>query len=140
MEPSTPAAPAVPHEKLLLNLQQYCFNERMARAFQPEPDSGQLQYRSHQICFVWNCAQRKGNQTLSIMQLSRAFGCQPTRVKAALDNELEASRVRGRHMAIDENLESEILEWIEAQVEKCNPITRTELRHYCKVKYYILIS
>jgi hypothetical protein len=36
------------------------------------------------------------------MQLSRAFECQPTRVKAALDSRLVALKVRDRHMAVDE--------------------------------------
>jgi hypothetical protein len=74
------------------------------------------------------------------MQLSRVSECQPTRIKAALDNRLEALKVRGRHMAVDENSEAEILEWINAQAEKCNPITRTDLWHYCEVKYFISIS
>jgi hypothetical protein len=140
MEPSTPAAPAILHEKLLPSLQQYCFNERMVRAFQREPGFDQLQYQSHQIYFLQNFAQREGNQALSIMQLSRAFRCQPIRVKAALDNRLEAPKVRGRHMAIDENSKAEILEWIDAQAEKCNPVTRTDIRHYCEVKCFISIS
>jgi hypothetical protein len=59
---------------------------------------------------VQNFAQREGNQALSIMQLSRAFGCQPIRVRATLDNGLEAPKVRDRHMAVDENSEAEILE------------------------------
>jgi hypothetical protein len=81
MEPSTLVVPAIPHEKLLPSLQQYCFNERMVRALQRESGFGQLQYRSHQICFVQNFAQREGNQTLSIMQFSIAFEHQPTCVK-----------------------------------------------------------
>jgi hypothetical protein len=35
-------------------------------------------------------------------------------VKAALANGLEPPKVRGRHPAIDEGSEAEILEWIEA--------------------------
>jgi hypothetical protein len=89
---------------------------------------------------VQNFAQREGNQTLSIIQLSRAFGYQPIRVKVTLDNRLEAPKVRDRHMAIDENSEAEILEWIDIQKEKCNPVTHTDLRHYCEVKYSISIS
>jgi hypothetical protein len=43
-------------------------------------------------------------------------------------------------MAIDENSEIENSEWIDAQTKKCSPITRTDLRHYCEVKYSISIS
>jgi hypothetical protein len=77
MEPSTRGAPFIPHEKLPLSLQHYCFDERMVGALQNETGFGQLQYRSHQICFVHNFAERDGNQTETIMQLSRAFGCHP---------------------------------------------------------------
>jgi hypothetical protein len=42
--------------------------------------------------------------------------------------------------ATDENSEAEILEWTDAQAEKCNPITYTDIRHYCEVKYSISIS
>jgi hypothetical protein len=112
----------------------------MVGALQREPGFGQLQYRSHQICFVQNFAQREGNQTLSIMQVSSAFGYQPIRVKAALNNRLEEPKVRDRHMAIDKNSEVEILEWINIQIEKCNPVTHTDLRHYCEVKYSTSIS
>jgi hypothetical protein len=37
---STPAAPAIPNEELLTNLQKYCFNERIVRTLQPEPGFG----------------------------------------------------------------------------------------------------
>jgi hypothetical protein len=43
-------------------------------------------------------------------------------------------------MGVDGNSEAELLEWIDAQAEKCNPVTRTDLRHYCQVKDSILIS
>jgi hypothetical protein len=52
-------------------------------------------------------------------------------MKAALANRLELPKVRGRHPAIDEGSEAEILEWIEAQAEKCNPTTRTDLCQHC---------
>jgi hypothetical protein len=84
----------------------------MARSLRRERDFIGLEFRAHQICFVQNFSQRGGNQTLSINQLSRAFGCPPFRVKAALAKGLESAKVRGRHFAIDEGSEVGILEWI----------------------------
>jgi hypothetical protein len=89
---------------------------------------------------VHNFIQREGNQTLSIMQISRVFGRQPIRVKIVLDNGLDAPKVRDRHMAVDENSEAEILERINSRAEKCNPIPLTEFWHYCEVKCSISIS
>jgi hypothetical protein len=140
MEPFTSAAPAIPYEKLLSGLQQYCFNDQMVRALQREPGFRQLQCRLHQICFVQNFAQREDNQTLLIVQFFRAFEYQPIRVKAMLDNRLEMPKVRVRHIEIDENSEAGILEWIDVQAKKCNQITRTDLQHYCQVKYSISIN
>jgi hypothetical protein len=82
----------------------------MVHALQREPGFGQLQYRSHHTCFVQNFVQLESNQTLSIMHFSRAFGCQPIRVKAALDAKLEMQKVCGRHITVDGNSDSEIVE------------------------------
>jgi hypothetical protein len=34
----------------------------------------------------------------------------------------------------------EILDWISAQADKCRPITRTNILHYCEAKYSHSIS
>jgi hypothetical protein len=57
-----------------------------------------------------------------------------------LANGLEEPKVRGRHLAIDEDSEGEILEWIEAQAEKCKSVTRTDIQHYCEAKYSCLVN
>jgi hypothetical protein len=131
MESYTPAALAIPHEQLLPSLAQYYFNEQMVRALRRELDFVGLEFRAHQICFAQNFFQREAIQTLSINRLSREFGCPPSRVKEALANGLEPPKVRGCHFAIDEDSEVGILEWIETQAEKCDPVTRTDIRHYC---------
>jgi hypothetical protein len=110
MESSTLAAATIPSEELLLSLAQYCLTERMVRALQRESDFAELEFRAHQICFVQNFSEREANHTLSTNQISKAFGCSPSRVKAALVNGLEPPKVRGRHPAIDEGSETEILE------------------------------
>jgi hypothetical protein len=38
-------------------------------------------------------------------------------------------------LAVHEDSEEKILEWIETQTEKCEPITRTYIRNYCEAKY-----
>jgi hypothetical protein len=118
MESSTPAAPAIPHEELLPQLLQYCSSERMTRMLQREPGFDQLRFRSHQIYFVKGFAQRNGGQDLSIYQLSRAFTYDAGRVKAALENGLNDSKVPGHHFAFDDESEIQILECIQSQAEK----------------------
>jgi hypothetical protein len=109
MESSTAAAPAIPHEEFLPNLEQFCFNERAVRILQREPAFGKLRYRSHQIYFVHDFAQRNDDRILSVRQLSRAFGCDVGKVNAALTNGLNKPKVRDRHFGFDDDSEIEIL-------------------------------
>jgi hypothetical protein len=53
---------------------------------------------------------------------------------------LDDPQGRDRHSAFDDASEIEILEWIQNQAEKFNPITQTDLIHYCQVKYSCSIS
>jgi hypothetical protein len=99
----------------------------MGRLLQRESAFGELKYRSHQIDFVYHFALRKGDQGLSVRQLSRQFGYNGDRVKAALDNRLNGRKVRGQDCAFADHSEIEILKWVESQVEKYAPITRTDL-------------
>jgi hypothetical protein len=48
--------------------------------------------------------------------------------------------MRGRHFAFDDESEIQILESIRSQAEKCPPMTRTDLRYDCEVKYSCSIS
>jgi hypothetical protein len=80
------------------------------------------------------------NQELITDQLSQAFGYDDARIKAALANGLDDRKTRGHHLAFDDDSTKEILEWIEAQADKCKPITRTDLRHYCEANYSRSIS
>jgi hypothetical protein len=107
---------------------------------QREPIFGELQYRSHQIYFIHDFALRNGDPELSPLQLSRAFGCSLPRIKAALDNGLNDSKVRGRHFAFDDDSEIQIPDWTQRQAEKSAPITRTDLKHYCEATYSRYIS
>jgi hypothetical protein len=110
MEWSTPAAPAIPREQLLLSLVQYCFNDRMIHALPRERDFVGLEFQVHQICFIQIFSQREASQALLMNQLSRAFGCPSCCVKAVLANGLESPKVRGRHFAMDEGSEAGIFE------------------------------
>jgi hypothetical protein len=140
MEPSTAAAPAIPHEELLPKLKHFYFNKRTVQILQREPAFGELRYRSHQIYFVYDFTQRNGDRVLSVRQFSRAFGCDAGRVKAALANGLNESKVSDCHFAFDDDSEIEILEWIQSQAEKYESVTRTDIRHYCEAKYSRSIS
>jgi hypothetical protein len=63
-----------------------------------------------------------------VNQLARAFERHPARFKAALANGFEEPKSRDRHSAFNDDSEDEILTWIEVQIEKSRPMTRTDLR------------
>jgi hypothetical protein len=86
----------------------------LAKALQREPGFAQLQFRAHQIYFIYDFAQRKGDQELSISKLSKVFECRTDHVKTALANGLEESKVCNLDLAFDEDSEKQILKWNEA--------------------------
>jgi hypothetical protein len=53
---------------------------------------------------------------------------------------LDDPQGRGRHPALDDGSEIEILEWIRNQAEKFNPVTRLDLVHHWQAKYSCSIS
>jgi hypothetical protein len=68
-------------------------------------------------------------------KFGRTYDCHAIRVKAALANGFEESKSHGRHFVFDDDSEEEILSWIEERAEKSRPMTRTDILHYCEVKY-----
>jgi hypothetical protein len=135
MFPSTPAVPAIPHGELLPTVQEYYFHERIVRILAREPGFADLRYRLHQICFVADFARRTAELELSVKKLARAFDCHAVRVKSALVNGFEEPKSCGQHFAFDDDSEEEILIWIEERAEKSRPVTRTDILHYCEMKY-----
>jgi hypothetical protein len=71
-----------------------------------------------------------------VSQLSRIFRCDVARErKEPLATGLKDPKICGRHLAFDEDSEGGILESIEAEVKRCEPVIGTDFRHYCEAKY-----
>jgi hypothetical protein len=67
---------------------------------------------------------------VSIGCLERAVNYSSAAVKGNLKNGLEPPNLRGRHNALADNAEADILAWIEVE-----PSTRTDIPHYCANKF-----
>jgi hypothetical protein len=134
MEPSVLAMPVIPYKQFVPCLSQYCLSECTVRTLSQDRVFAELRFRSHQIYFVADFAQCECHQELSVWQLAQLFDCKSDRFKAALANRLEDRKVRDRHLAFDEISETEILDWILAQIYKCRSTTSANLQHYCEVK------
>jgi hypothetical protein len=135
MSESTAAAPAIPVETRLPRLADHCLSDRTARILEHDGTFRGLQFRRHQICYVYNLLTSVLNIPISISALARGFGCKRDRGMSALARGLEPPEARGRHLEMDEDRECEILAWISQHAVKSTPITRRDLREHVTTKY-----
>jgi hypothetical protein len=61
---------------------------------------------------VQNLAESDHNIPTSINALAKAFDCPPSRVKAALAHGLDDPGRRGKHTALDDDPDRQILDWV----------------------------
>jgi hypothetical protein len=123
-------ASAIPLEILWNHIEQYCFGERNIRMLQQYEDFPGLQFQSHSLYYVHQFAVRELGIEILISSLEREFNCPPATVKKTLRNALKPPKPRGRHNAVPDNSEANILAWIQHQAENSQPATRTDIRHY----------
>jgi hypothetical protein len=67
---------------------------------------------------------------VSINALTRAFDCPRFLVQAAVAHGLDEPGQRGKHIAIDQNREQQILDWIEQNAEEETRVMRGEIMNY----------
>jgi hypothetical protein len=131
MSDVAPGALAIPFEILGLRLEQFVLEGRIVRILQREQDFHDLHFRYQQISFVNQFALSQIGTELSIGQLERAFDCAPKTVGDALKSVLDAPKLRSRHNSLPRDDEAQIFAWIQHQAEKSQPVTRTDILHYC---------
>jgi hypothetical protein len=90
-----------------------------------------------EITFVKDIAELGYNIPVSINALTRSFDCPRSHVQAALAHWLDDRGQRRKHIAIDEDREEQILDWIQQNVEEDTPLTREEIRNYCTAQFKI---
>jgi transposase len=137
MEPTGAGAPAIPLEEICERLSHNCLSPRFARTLREDPNFAQLQYRAHQIFYVFVWARDELDIPISIGGLERSFNCSHATVQRALKSGWDAPKPRGRHAALPAEAESEILDWIRRNYEKSDPVTRTEIRHHCETEFTV---
>jgi hypothetical protein len=94
-----------------------------------------LQFRTHQIFFVSRFAIAEGNSQLSIGQLERAIRDPRTTIHRALKNQWEPPKLRGHHFSLPDAAETQIVASTGRQVEKNQPVTRTDSFHDCVINF-----
>jgi hypothetical protein len=129
--------PAISREILYEALSQTCLSSRNARPVLDDPIFPSLQFRSHQIFFVFTFERDELQIPISRGGLERAFNCSRSTVQRALENGWNTPTSRGRHPAMHPESEAKILQWVGNNYEQSNPVTRTEILHYCERKFNV---
>jgi hypothetical protein len=86
---------------------------------------------------VKDIAESRENIPVSINALTRAFGCPRSRVQAVLARGLNEPGQRGKHLALDQDREQQILDWIQQNAGEDTAITRGEIMDYCTSQFKI---
>jgi hypothetical protein len=76
----------------------------------------------------------------SLKESDRSFSCSPLTIRAVLNDGWDAPKPRGRHSVMSSDAEFDVLNWIQNNWEKTNPVPRTDIRHYCKTRFVIPIT
>jgi hypothetical protein len=126
---------AIPFEIVGSSLEQFAFGYRFVRSMDRNQHFHNLQFRNPYIFYVNRFALRARGFELSVGQLERTFNYWRKTMRRALTNELEPSKQRGRHNALLDDAEAQIITWITRQAGKSQPVTRTDILH-CYVKSF----
>jgi hypothetical protein len=84
-----------------------------------------------QIAYVRDVAEREHQIPISINALASAFNCPRSSVRSALAHGLELPGEQGKHTALDQYREQQILDWIHQNAEQSTPVSKTEIKDYC---------
>jgi hypothetical protein len=77
---------------------------------------------------------------VSISALAADFGCSRDRVKKALLHGLEPPETRGRHLALSDKVEQELVNWIEANAAKSRAVTPRDLKEHLTTQYSLFAT
>jgi hypothetical protein len=115
-------------------------NPRAVRILHHDEDFRILRFRCHQIYYVGDFAAAQLTIPISISSLARAFGYDRNRVSQALAHGLEPQEARGRHSALDADVERELALWIEENASKSTAATARDARAYISSHYNVAVT
>jgi hypothetical protein len=86
---------------------------------------------------VKDIAESRYNIPFSINALTRIFDFPRFPVQVALAHKPDEPGQRGKHIALDQDCEEEIVDWIQQNAEKDTSLTREEILGYCRSQFKI---
>jgi hypothetical protein len=102
----------IPFEILGPRPEQFAFRHQFLRRWDRDQDFDNSQFRNQQIFCMNRFAIRELGFELAIGQVEMAFNCLRKTGRRALTNELEAPKQRGRHNALPDDAEAQVIRWI----------------------------
>jgi hypothetical protein len=89
---------------------------------------------------VKDFAESRFNIPISINALARAFDYPRCPVKSALAHRLDEPGHRGKHIALGDDRERNILDWVRQNAEQETPVTNGEIMDYCTTHIEIQVT
>jgi hypothetical protein len=83
-----------------------------------------------QTTYVCDIEELQHNLPVSINALAKPFERPRSRVKSALGHGMNSPGHRGKHTALEQDHEQQILDWIKQNAEDSTPVTRKEIKDY----------
>jgi hypothetical protein len=139
MRQGTAAAPARPLDILLPRLAEFCMPRNFCQILRKDATFQEIEFRCQQIACVRDIAERERNIPMSINALVTAGNSSVHEVvcnrHSALAHDLELPGQGGKHTALDQHREQQILDWIQHNAEKSTPISKKEIKDYCTSQF-----
>ena len=137
---SNEPALSIPLDVLLPRIIRECLYEGEACNLTLDANFMGAQFRTHQIFYLHSFALDKLHRRLPVKALARAFNIQAKDVRRALEKGDTIPSGRGRHPALDDEIEERLLEWIQKNAHNHTPVNRTELLHYCRETFFAAVT
>ena len=133
--PKTNLTPALPIEVIRAGLLQLGIDTRDIRAVLTHTEFSDIPFRSHQLCFIQRYASDVLHRTLSTQQLAVLFQMNPSTVRRTLLRGPQRPGPLGRHMAIADDHEADLVAHILEAFRAGKTMTRKELLQMVRERY-----
>ena len=138
--PSTRLRRAITRNEIEPKLRQVGMSDRDIRYLFDNTEFLQLLYRNHQLHFFKNFYFDNYKKYCSSNQLAFLFEMNPRTVRKNLASEPQDPKDPGRHHALSDEIEMEIIQEIENRFKEGNPITQAQILEYVKNRYNICLT
>ena len=125
-------SPALPLSEIEAKLEMLDISPRFIRALIRDPEFQSKLYKNHQLCYLHEFTLKLCGPYLSYKQLSEIFGMNPKTVSRSLRNGPQDPKPLGRHQALENNIEEQIVTQIINKANMDEAMTYKQVLLYAK--------